>query len=143
MGPMGPRGLGPIKQKVVDHHHHPDHDHHHHHHGPDHDHDNPGPGARPRPNKKRRGSGLGRRFFVGSLPGPLALDHHDHDHDDDDHDQDDDDITNKDITTKTFTKPLVLAQSDIFLLVQDFGRPKKKKCAFIVFETPRILRKHK
>ncbi len=28
MGPMGPRGLGPIKQKVVDHHH-PDHDHDH------------------------------------------------------------------------------------------------------------------
>ena len=42
MGPMGPRGLGPIKQKVVDHHH-PDHDHHHH--GHDHDHDDPGSGA--------------------------------------------------------------------------------------------------
>ena len=36
MGPLGPRGLGPIKQKVVDHHH-PDHDHHHN--GHDHDHD--------------------------------------------------------------------------------------------------------
>ena len=36
---------------------------------------------------------LCHRFFVGSRPGPLALDHHDHDrdHDDDDHDQDDDD----------------------------------------------------
>ena len=38
---------------------------------------------------------VARRFFVGSRPGPLALDHHDHDHDDDDddddHDQDDDD----------------------------------------------------
>ena len=78
---MGPRGLGPIKQKVVDHHRH--------HHHPDHDQKEVvvAPGVRPGP-----------ALFFGSRPGPLALDHHDHDHDDDDHDQDDDDITNKDIT---------------------------------------------
>ena len=47
------------------------------------------------PKKKRRPRPDLRRFFVGSRPWPLALDHHDHDHDhdhdDDDHDQDDDD----------------------------------------------------
>ena len=101
MGPMGPRGLGPIKQKVVDHHH-PDHDHHHHH-GHDHDHDDPGPGAQTGIQKKTPAQAGPPALFFGSRPGPLALDHHDHDHDhdDDDHDQDDDDITNKDITTKT------------------------------------------
>ena len=52
MGPMAPRGLGPIKQKVVDHHH-PDHDHHHH--GHDHDHDDPGPGAQAGTQQKSAG----------------------------------------------------------------------------------------
>ena len=68
MGPMGPRGLGPIKQKVVDHH--PDHDHHHH--GHDHDHDDPGPGAQAGTQKKAPGVRPGPALFFGSWPGPLT-----------------------------------------------------------------------
>ena len=66
---MGPRGLGPIKQKVVDHHHHQHHHHHHHpdhdhhHHGHDHDQNDPGPGAQAGTQKKAPGVRPGPALF--------------------------------------------------------------------------------
>ena len=70
---MGPSGLGPIKQKVVDHHH-PDRDHHHHHHhGHDHDHDAPGPEAKAGTQQNNAaGPARGNVFFwvPAFAPGP-------------------------------------------------------------------------
>ena len=53
MGPMGPRGLGPIKQKCS--------------------YQGQGPGAKAMTQKKRRGSGPGPALFLGHGLGPWPL----------------------------------------------------------------------